>query len=333
MKIGINGFGRIGRQVFRIAYEQEGLEVVHINDVADPETLAYLLQFDTTYGRWAHRVRAEGDALVIDDSTIVSVSAEKDPARLPWREKGAEVVLEATGVFRKKEDAQKHIEAGARKVLISAPGKNKLDGDFILGVNGDQFDRDRHHIISIGSCTTNCLAPVVKVLHDQFGIEAGFINTVHAYTADQKLLDGPHKKPRRGRAAAENLVPTSTGAAAMIGQIIPDLAGRLNGIAVRTPVKCGSLLDLTCTLAADADVERINEAFREQANGSMKGVLAVDDSPLVSSDIIGREESAIVTSLDTQLIGDRFAKVLAWYDNEWAFSRRCVDMMQRMVEP
>ncbi|WP_166260670.1 type I glyceraldehyde-3-phosphate dehydrogenase [Marinobacter salicampi] len=330
MKIGINGFGRIGRQVFRIAYEQQGLEVVHINDLTDAETLAYLLQCDSTYGRWAHQVRAEGDALVIDDSMTVTVSAEKDPAQLPWREKGADVVLEATGLFRKKEDAHKHIDAGARKVLISAPGKSELDGDFILGVNGDQFDPDRHHIISIGSCTTNCLAPVVKVLHDEFGIEKGFINTVHAYTSSQNLLDGPHKKPRRGRAAAENLVPTSTGAAAMIGQIIPDLDGRLNGIAVRAPVKSGSLLDLTCLLAADASDERINDAFRKQAKDSMKGILAVDDSPLVSSDIIGREESAIVTSQDTQLIGDRFAKVLAWYDNEWAFSRRCVDMMQRM---
>ncbi|PXX90815.1 type I glyceraldehyde-3-phosphate dehydrogenase [Marinobacter vulgaris] len=331
MKIGINGFGRIGRQVLRIAYEQKGVEVVHINDVSDTETLAYLLQSDTTYGRWAHQVRAEGDRLVIDDGTTITVSAEKDPAQLPWGEKGAEVVLEATGLFRKKEDAHKHIEAGARKVLISAPGKSELDGDFILGVNGDQFDRDQHHIISIGSCTTNCLAPVVKVLHDEFGIEKGFINTVHAYTSSQNLLDGPHKKPRRGRAAAENLVPTSTGAAAMIGQIIPDLDGRLDGIAVRAPVKAGSLLDLTCLLAADADGERINDAFRERANGSMKGILAVDDSPLVSSDIIGREESAIVTSQDTQLIGDRFIKLLAWYDNEWAFSRRCVDMMQRMA--
>lgn len=331
MKIGINGFGRIGRQVFRIAYEQKGVEVVHINDVSDPETLAYLLQSDTTYGRWAHRVRADRETLVIDDGTTVTVSAEKSPAQLPWGEKGAEVVLEATGLFRKKEDAHKHIEAGARKVLISAPGKSELDGDFILGVNGDQFDRDRHHIISIGSCTTNCLAPVVKVLHDEFGIEKGFINTVHAYTSSQNLLDGPHKKPRRGRAAAENLVPTSTGAAAMIGQIIPDLDGRLDGISVRAPVKTGSLLDLTCILAADANEGRINDAFREQANGSMKGILAVDDSPLVSSDIIGREESAIVTSQDTQLIGDRFVKLLAWYDNEWAFSRRCVDMMQRMA--
>ncbi len=331
MKIGINGFGRIGRQVFRIAYEQQGLEVVHINDITDPDTLAYLLQFDSTYGRWGHHVRAEGNALIIDDEITVSVGAEKAPAQLPWGEKGAEVVLEATGLFRKKEDAQQHIEAGARKVLISAPGKTELDGDFILGVNGDEYDQDRHHIISIGSCTTNCLAPVVKVLHDEFGIEKGFINTVHAYTASQKLLDGPHKKPRRGRAAAENLIPTSTGAAAMISQIIPDLKGRLDGIAVRTPLKCGSLLDLTCVLAADADGARINDAFRERADGSMQGILAVDDSPLVSSDIVGREESAIVTSQDTQLIGDRFVKMLAWYDNEWAFSRRCVDMMQRML--
>lgn len=331
MKIGINGFGRIGRQVFHIAWQQQGMEVVHINDITDPETLAYLLQRDTTYGRWPHRVRAEGDNLVIDDETKISVSAEKDPGQLPWKEKEAEIVLESTGLFRKKEDAQKHLDAGARKVLISAPGKSELDGNFIIGVNADQYDSERHHIISIGSCTTNCLAPVVKVLHDEFGIEHGFINTVHAYTSSQQLLDGPHKKPRRGRAAAENLVPTSTGAAEMIGQIIPDLDGRLDGIAVRVPVKCGSLLDLTCTLAKEVSMDRINVAFRKQAEGAMKGILAVDDSPLVSSDIIGTEDSAIVSSEDTQVIGERLVKVLAWYDNEWAFSRRCVDMMKRMV--
>ncbi len=330
MNIGINGFGRIGRQVFRMAYEQEGLEVVHINDMADAETLAYLLQFDTTYGRWGHQVRAEGNMLIVDDKAHVSVSSEEDPASLPWHEKEAQVVLEATGLFRRKEDAQKHIDAGARKVLVSAPGKNELDGDFILGVNGDQFDPERHHIISIGSCTTNCLAPVVKVLHDEFGIKEGLINTVHAYTSSQNLLDGPHKKPRRGRAAAENLVPTSTGAAKMIGKIIPELDGKLDGIAVRAPVKSGSLLDLTCTLEAGATGEKVNDAFRERADDSMKSILAVDDRPLVSTDIIGRPESAIVTSQDVQLMGERFLKVLAWYDNEWAFSRRCVDMMQRM---
>ncbi|SRR6056297_237124 len=331
MKIGINGFGRIGRQVFRLAYEQKGVDVVHINDIVEPETLAYLLQSDSTYGRWSHQVKAVDNALNIDNSTRVSVSAEDDPARLPWREKAVDVVLEATGLFRKKEDAGRHIEAGARKVLISAPGKSELDGNFILGVNADQYDREKHQIISIGSCTTNCLAPVVKVLHDEFSIQQGFINTVHAYTPSQNLLDGPHKKPRRGRAAAENLIPTSTGAAAMIGEIIQEMEGKLDGIAVRTPVKCGSLLDLTCTLATETDNESINNAFRGQADGPMQGILAVDDSPLVSSDIIGREESAIISSLDIHLIGDRFVKVLAWYDNEWAFSRRCVDMMQRMV--
>lgn len=329
MKIGINGFGRIGRQVFRMAYDQKDFEVVHINDLTEAETLAALLRYDTTYGRWRHQVQGESGVLHVDGSNV-TVSAEKNPAQLPWSEKGVDVVLESTGMFRHKEDAEKHRSAGAPKVLVSAPGKDELDGDFIIGVNEDLYNRDQHHIISIGSCTTNCLAPISKVLNDTFGISLGLINTTHAYTSSQNLLDGPSKKLRRGRAAAENLVPTSTGAAAMIGKIIPELQGKLNGLAVRAPLKCGSLLDLTCVLEKEASAEDINRAFREYADGPMQSILAVDDGPLVSSDIIGTEESAIVSSQDTQVLGGRLAKVLAWYDNEWAFSRRCVDMMMRM---
>ncbi len=330
MKIAINGFGRIGRQVFRIGFARDGFEIVHINDLAGASALAPLLQFDTTFGRFAHRVRGEGDILHVDGASI-TVSAERDPAKLPWREKNVDIVLESTGAFRKKVDAAKHLAAGAKKVLVSAPGKDALDGDFVLGVNGDAYDRARQHIISIGSCTTNCLAPVAKVIHDAFRIERGLINTVHAYTSSQALVDGPNKNPRRGRAAAENLVPTTTGAAQMIGKIIPELDGKLHGLAVRAPVKCGSLLDLTCTVERETTAEQINDAFRKAARGPMKGILAVEDQPIVSSDVIGTEESAIVSSQDTQVIGGRFLKVLAWYDNEGAFSRRCVDMMMRML--
>ncbi len=330
MKIGINGFGRIGRQVFRIAHEQEGVEIVHVNDVTEPSTLAYLLSRDSTYGRWKHHVKAEGRWLHVD-GTSVSVSAERDPSKLRWRDEGVDVVLESTGVFRKRADAERHLAAGAKKVLVSAPGKDELDGDFIIGVNDDRYDRERHHVISIGSCTTNCLAPVAKVIHDELRIQHGLINTVHAYTSSQSLVDGPSKKVRRGRAAAENLVPTTTGAAAMIGKILPDLDGRLHGLAVRAPVKAGSLLDLTCTVERETTAEQVNDALRAQAEGPMKGILAVEDAPIVSSDVIGTAESAIVSSQDTQVLGGHLLKILAWYDNEWAFSRRCVDMMARMI--
>ena len=330
MRIGINGFGRIGRQVFRIAYEVPGVEIVHINDLTEASALAPLLQFDTTHGRFKPRVQGEGAVLHVDGTTI-SVGTERDPSRLPWREKRVDVVLEATGAFRRKADAAKHLAAGARKVLISAPGKDALDGDFVLGVNADAYDRARHHIISIGSCTTNCLAPIAKALHEELRIQYGLINTVHAYTSSQSLLDGPNTHPRRGRAAAENLVPTTTGAAAMIGKIIPELEGKLHGLAVRVPVKCGSLLDLTCTVERDTSAERVNDLLRKWARGPMKGILAVEDRPIVSSDVIDTMESAIVSTEDTQVIGGRLIKVLAWYDNEAAFARRCVDMMARML--
>lgn len=330
MKIGINGFGRIGRQAFRAAFARSDVEVTHINDVADATQLATLLQFDTTYGRFGHRVRAEGADMIHIDGHTVTVSAETDPAVLAWGDRGVEGVLESTGMFRRREDAEAHVRAGAKKVLISAPGKTSLDGDFILGVNEDTYDPGRHHIISIGSCTTNCLAPVAKVLHEELGIRHGLMNTVHAYTPGQSLLDAPKKDIRRGRAAAENLVPSSTGAAAMIGRVIPDLDGKLRGIAVRAPVKCGSLLDLTCAVDKSASPEAVNDAMRAWSRERMAGILAVEEDPIVSSDVIGTGESAILSPQETDVIDERFVKVLAWYDNEWAYSQRCVDMMARM---
>ncbi|WP_295797460.1 type I glyceraldehyde-3-phosphate dehydrogenase [uncultured Microbulbifer sp.] len=332
MKIGINGLGRIGGQVLRIAFESHhgGLEVVHINDLASAEDLAYLLEFDTTYHTRDLKVHGEDDVLMVDGQSI-SVSAESDPARIPWGEKGVDVVLESTGQFRTRPGAAKHIVAGAKKVLISAPGKSMLDGHFVVGINDQRYDRHRHNIISMASCTTNCLAPVAKVLNDEFGIEHGMINTIHAYTSSQNLVDGWNSKRRRGRAAAENLVPTSTGAATTIGLVLPALAGKLHGCAVRAPIKCGSLLDFTCTLQKGTNVDEVNNAFRHWAGGPLKGILAVDDRELVSSDIVGKPYSAIVTTKDTYMVGDRFLKVLAWYDNEWAFAQRCVDMITRML--
>jgi glyceraldehyde 3-phosphate dehydrogenase len=329
MKIGINGFGRIGRQVFRIVQDRDDIEVAHVNDIADVETLAHLLAFDTTYGPWSHEVRGEGGTMYVD-GTAVSVSAEKDPSGLPWKDRGVDIVLESTGAFRKRADANRHIEAGARKVLVSAPGKDRLDGDFVIGVNEEQYDEAKQHVISIGSCTTNCLAPVAKVLNEEYGIERGLLNTIHAYTSSQNLLDGPHKDLRRSRSAADNLIPTTTGAAKAIGLIMPELEGKLDGLAVRAPVKCGSILDLTCWVGEETEAEAVNDAMRAWSEDRMKGVLMVQDAPVVSSDIIQSPMSATVSPQDTYVQG-RLVKVLAWYDNEWGFSTRCADMMQRML--
>ena len=330
-RIAINGFGRIGRQVFRQAFDQPDVEIVAINDIGDPETLAHLLAFDTTYGPWPHEVRA-GDGVLKIGERRVEVTSEKDPARLPWNDLEVAVVLESTGKFRQREQAQQHLDAGARKVLVSAPGKSPLDGDFVIGVNERDYDPEQQHVISIGSCTTNCLAPVAKVLHDEFGIAFGLINTVHAYTATQNLLDGPHKDPRRARAAAANLTPTPTGAAKAIGAILPELDGKFDGLAIRVPVVSGSLLDVTCKLGKRVDAELVNAALRRQADGAMQGILQVQDAPIVSSDVIGNPHSAIVSPQDTLVLGDGdLVKVLAWYDNEWAFAARCLQMMTRMV--
>jgi glyceraldehyde 3-phosphate dehydrogenase len=331
MKLGINGFGRIGRNVFRIAFEDPDVEVVHVNDIGDTPTLAHLLAHDTVHGGWDHEVSGEGNLLMVDGQSI-PMSAERDPADLPWKNAGAEVVLESTGRFRRRGEAEAHRLAGARKVLVSAPGKDELDGDYVLGVNGEQYNPEKEHVVSIGSCTTNCLAPLAHVIHQEFGLEHGLINTVHAMTATQNLLDGPHKDLRRARAAADNIIPTSTGAAKAIGKILPELQGRLNGLAVRVPVACGSLLDLTCRVEQEVNPDRVNGTLRRWADEKMPGILQVADTPLVSSDIVGNPHSAIVSPQDTMVTGGgRFLRVLAWYDNEWGFSSRCVDMLKRLI--
>jgi len=260
-----------------------------------------------------------------------SVTTQREISNVPWAAAGTDVVLEATGAFRKREQAQQHIDAGAKKVLMAAPGKNALDGDFVIGVNDGQYDAEQHHIISIGSCTTNCLAPVAKVLHEEFNILRGFMVTTHAYTSTQNLLDGPHKDLRRARSAAENIIPTSTGAAKAIGLVIPELQGRLDGMAIRVPVPCGSLVDLTCDVECATSVGEINAAMSERAEGSMAAVLQIADAPLVSRDVLGNPHSSVFSPQDTMVKDGTFVKVLAWYDNEWGFSNRVVDMLQRMV--
>lgn len=328
MKVGINGFGRIGRLVFRASRNRD-IDIVGINDITDAATLGHLLKYDSIHRQYPGDVRVDGDHLVVDGQKI-PVMAEKDPAKLPWRKLGAEVVLECTGKFTKKEDAVKHIEAGAKKVLISAPAKGH-DGTFILGVNSDQYDRDRHHVISIGSCTTNCLAPVVRVLQDSFGIERGFMTTIHAYTADQRLQDAPHKDLRRARAAAMSMVPTTTGAAKAISQVIPEMEGRMDGCAIRVPSPDGSLVDLAVILEVETTKEDINAAMKKAAeSGPLSKTLEYCEDPIVSIDIVGNPRGSIFDSQMTMASG-RFAKVFAWYDNEWGFSSRMVDMMEMML--
>jgi len=330
MKIGINGLGRIGRQVLRICTDDPAApDVVHVNDLAGPKTLAHLVKYDSTYGVWEREVAATNGAIIIDNREI-RVTSEKDPSRLPWREAGVEVVLESTGVFRKREDARQHLDAGAARVLISAPGKSPLDGDFVIGVNDGEYDSGKHEIISIGSCTTNCLAPMAKALHDEFTILRGLMTTVHAYTASQNLLDGPHKDLRRARSAAENIIPTSTGAAQAIGKVIPELDGKLDGMALRVPLPCGSIVDLTCVVERETTVEAVNDAMRRHAEGPMNGVLEIAPASIVAKDVIGNTHSCVFSAQDTFVQDGTLVKVLAWYDNEWGFSRRTVDMIARM---
>jgi len=330
MRIGINGFGRIGRQVFRIAFDDPEIEFVHINDITDAKTLAHLLKYDSTFGVWDREVKSTENSIIVDGEEI-TISAERDPKSLPWADKKVDIVLESTGVFRKKEQAQWHIDAGTKKVLVSAPGKTPLDGDFVIGVNEEKYDAANHNIISIGSCTTNCLAPVVKVLNDEFTIIHGLMTTIHAYTNDQRILDLPHKDLRRARTAAQNIIPTSTGAAKAIGLIIPELKGKLDGMAIRVPVADGSIVDLTCVVEKETTVEDINDLMRAKAAGPMKGILQIAEDPIVSSDIIGNSHSSIFSPIDTRVMDGNFVKVLSWYDNEWGFSSRVVDMMKIML--
>ncbi len=327
-KIGINGFGRIGRQVFRIMAERGGFDVVGVNDLTDAATLAHLLKYDSVHGRFDADVKADGGDIVVDGDRF-KVMAEKDPAKLPWKDLGAEVVIEATGKFRDRENASKHLAAGARRVLISAPGKDP-DWTVVLGVNGDDYDPEKHFIISNASCTTNCLAPVAKVLLDNFGIEAGIMTTIHAYTSDQRLLDYPHKDLRRARAAAVSMIPTTTGAAKAIGDVIPELKGKLDGFAVRVPTPNVSLVDLTVVVEKDADAAAVNDAMRAAAAGPMKGIIEVSDEPLVSIDYNHTPASATVDVALTKVINKRLVKVVAWYDNEWGYSARLVDLAAKV---
>lgn len=327
IKIGINGFGRIGRLVYRAAMKNPQLDIVGINDICDAPTLAHLLKYDSIHGRLDAQIKAEGTDLVVNGKKV-RVTAERDPAKLPWKELGAEVVLESTGLFTDREKAAAHLTAGAKRVLISAPAK-KADGTFVIGVNDQGYDPKKHIIISIGSCTTNCLAPVAKVLDDLYGITSGYMTTIHAYTNDQRILDLPHKDLRRARAAAMSLIPSSTGAAKAIGMVLPQLEGKLDGVAVRAPVPDGSLVDLTCVTAKPATVEGINSAMKKAAEGPMKGILAYCEDPIVSMDVVGDPHSSIFDSLETRANGN-LVKVFTWYDNEWGFSSRVVEMMARM---
>jgi glyceraldehyde 3-phosphate dehydrogenase len=327
IKVGINGFGRIGRLVYRAAMNNPQLDIVGINDICDAPTMAHLLKYDSIHRRLDVTVKADGDALVVGAKRI-KVTAEKDPTKLPWKELGAETVLESTGLFTDREKAAAHLTAGAKRVLISAPAK-KVDGTFVIGVNDKDYDPKKHMVISIGSCTTNCLAPVAKVLDAEYGIVSGYMTTVHAYTNDQRILDLPHKDLRRARAAAMSLIPTSTGAAKAIGQVLPQLEGKLDGVAVRAPVPDGSLVDLTCVTAKPATVEGINAAMKKAADGPMKGILYYCDEPIVSMDIVGDPHSSIFDSKETRANGN-LIKVFSWYDNEWGFSCRVVEMLARM---
>jgi len=327
MKVAINGFGRIGRLVLRAA-RGTNIEVIAVNDITDARTLGHLLKYDSIHRQYPGEVAVEGDKLVVDGKKI-PVFAILDPAKLPWKDLGVDVVLECTGKFTKKDDASKHIQAGARKVLISAPAKGH-DGTFLLGVNSDLYDKSKHHVISIGSCTTNCLAPVVKVLHETFGIERGFMTTIHAYTADQRLQDAPHKDLRRARAAAMSMVPTTTGAAKAIAEVIPDMKGRLDGCAIRVPTPDGSLVDLTVLVGRETTVEEVNAAIKKAAaSGPLSKTLQYCEDPIVSTDVIGNPHGSVFDSEYTYVKGNMI-KVFAWYDNEWGFSCRMVDMMLMM---
>jgi glyceraldehyde 3-phosphate dehydrogenase len=322
-RVGINGFGRIGRAFTRMALERTDLQVVAINDITDARTLAHLLAFDSTFGRLGRTVEHTEDSLIIDGTPIV-VLAERDPAKIDWGKLGADVVIESTGKFRSRDGAALHLKGGARKVLISAPGKN-ADLTVVLGVNSDAYDPQRHDVISNASCTTNCVAPMAKVLNDAFGLVQGYMTTIHAYTGDQMLLDGPHKDLRRARSAACSIVPTTTGAASATGEVIPALAGKLDGVSLRVPVEDGSLTDLAAVLTREVTASEVNEAFAAAAAGPLAGFLRYSTDPLVSRDIIGDPASCVLDSLLTQASGT-LVKVFGWYDNEWGYTCRLADL-------
>jgi glyceraldehyde 3-phosphate dehydrogenase len=330
IKVGINGFGRIGRNIMRAGMGDRGIDIVAVNDLTNAETLAHLLKYDSILGNLKADISAKGDRITVnkDEFQVLSV---KDPGQLPWKDLGVDVVFESTGLFTKRDDAAKHLSAGAKKVIITAPAKGP-DITVVLGVNSDKYDAGKHHIISNASCTTNCLAPVVKVLHERFGIRKGWMTTVHSYTNDQQLLDLPHKDLRRARAAALSIIPTTTGAAIAVGEVMPEMKGRMDGISMRVPTPNVSVVDLAAVLDKKTSAEEVNAAFREAAEGALKGILQYEEAPLVSVDFRGNPHSSIVDAPYTSVMDGDFVKVLAWYDNEWGYSSRCVDLLRYLVE-
>jgi glyceraldehyde 3-phosphate dehydrogenase len=329
IKVGINGFGRIGRNIMRAAMAHDDIDIVAVNDLTDAGTLAHLLKYDSILGNLKADISAEGDSITVDGDAF-KVLAIKDPAQLPWRDLGVDVVFEGTGRFTNRDDAAKHLAGGAKKVIITAPAK-KPDVTVVMGVNHDKYDPSAHQIISNASCTTNCLAPVAKVLHESFGIKSGWMTTVHAYTNDQNLLDLPHKDIRRARAAALSIIPTTTGAASAVGEVLPALKGRLDGIAMRVPTPNVSVVDLNAILEKSTSADEINAAFKAAADGPLKGILEYVTAPLVSIDFRGNPHSAMLDVAYTKVMDGNFAKIMAWYDNEWGYSNRCVDLLRYMA--
>ncbi|MGK7344720.1 MAG: type I glyceraldehyde-3-phosphate dehydrogenase [Candidatus Nitrospinota bacterium M3_3B_026] len=330
VKVGINGFGRIGRNLFRACQGSDDIEIVSINDITDAATLAHLLKYDSTFGIFEGEVSA-GDGSITVNGRKIGITAERDPEKLPWKDLGVEVVVESTGLFTKREDAEKHLKAGAKKVVISAPAKGE-DVTIVLGVNDDKYDPSSHHIISNASCTTNCLAPLAKIVHDSFGIVNGLMTTIHSYTNDQRILDLPHKDLRRARAAALSIIPTTTGAAKAVSLVLPELSGKLDGLAIRVPTPNVSLVDLVCLTEKEATVEQVNAAVKAAADGPMKGIMEYCDEPLVSRDFNGNPASSIFDSLTTKVMEGRTVKVMSWYDNEWGYSCRVRDLVKFMAE-
>ncbi|MBI2222858.1 MAG: type I glyceraldehyde-3-phosphate dehydrogenase [Acidobacteria bacterium] len=330
IRVGINGFGRIGRNIMRAAMGSTDIDFVAVNDLTSAATLAHLLKYDSILGNLNAAIAAKGDTITVNSESFKVLSV-KDPAQLPWKDLGVDVVFESTGLFTKRDDAAKHLAAGAKKVIITAPAKGP-DVSLVLGVNADTYDPAKHQIISNASCTTNCLAPVAKVLHEAFGIKKGWMTTIHSYTNDQQLLDLPHKDLRRARAAAVSIIPTTTGAALAVGEVMPDLKGRLDGISMRVPTPNVSIVDLAAVLDKKTTADEVNAAFRQASTGSLKGLLQYSDEELVSIDFRGNPHSAILDAPYTKVMDGDFVKVLAWYDNEWGYSNRCVDLLRFMAK-
>ena len=330
IKVGINGFGRIGRNVYRVIAEREGIDVVAINDLTDARTLSILLKYDSVHGKFKGNIDSKENAIIVKGKEV-RLTKEKDPAKLPWKELGVEVVIESTGIFTKRADCAKHLEAGAKKVILSAPAKDQLDATIVMGINTGDL-KPEHKIVSNASCTTNCLAPLVKVINDNFGIEKGLMTTIHAYTNDQKVADLVHSDLRRARAAAINIIPTTTGAAKAIGEVIPELKGKLDGMAMRVPVANGSVTDLVALVKKKVSKEEINKIMKAASENELKGILEYCEDPIVSSDIIDNGHSCIFDSLSTYVVGDNLIKVIGWYDNEWGYSNRMVDLIELIAK-